>query len=51
MEPKFTRMPDAILAAIARACEVLSRSSCSSFAAAIAAPKVPMVPEEWNPFM
>ncbi len=43
--PKFTRMPEAVLAAIANACAVFSALSPISLAAAAAAPKVPAVPD------
>ena len=51
MLPKLTRMPEAELAAIASMCPVWPASRPSSFAAATAAPKVPMVPDVWKPFL
>jgi hypothetical protein len=49
--PKFTRMPAAVLAAMASVCAVFARSRPRSFAVATAAPNVPTVPDEWNPFL
>ena len=46
MVPKLTRMPDAMLDAIASACATASRPRPSSFAAATMAPNVPIVPDE-----
>ena len=50
IDPKFTRMPEAELAAMASACAIRSPSRPSSFAPATAAPNVPTVPDEWKPF-
>ena len=41
----------AMLAAMASAWAILSASRRMSFAAAAAAPNVPTVPDEWNPFL
>ena len=50
--PKLTRMPEADARGDReRVRRLRPASRPSSFAAAAAAPNVPMVPDEWNPFL
>ena len=49
--PKLTRMPAQRLAAIESMCAVAFASRPSSLAVAAAAPNVPIVPDEWKPFL
>ena len=51
MLPKFTRIPEAMLAVMARACSMALASRPSSLADAAIDPNVPTVPDEWKPFL
>jgi hypothetical protein len=51
MDPKFTRMPLDMLEAMVSMWRTAGAGMFISFAAAAAAPNVPMVPVEWKPWL